>query len=288
MYQNSTNVEKFDVTLSTLNSAHKLRECLDSIVREIPVGKIIVVDGGSTDETINVLKEYQDVDLHIRPDLNLGQSREYAFSKVTTEWFAQIDSDVVLREGWLDEMLKNRDRGDVVEGGRVEHYSIPLPNDGKYSRAMYDQCLIRKKAVEGVKINCLHLEEELTRRCMESRGYSWFKHGTLLADHYSQPVRYDNIGKNKLIIQRASYPKWAFAETGRVDAISGMTFPATLMKIAGKIAMSLVHSLKEIGRSVVGNFHYLKGYIGGRREGKVVSRNYKIGIYNYIKRIKNS
>jgi glycosyltransferase involved in cell wall biosynthesis len=272
--------EKFDVTLSTLNCDHKMKECMEGIIGEIPVNKIIVVDGGSTDRTLDILKEYPQVELHDRPDLNLGQSREFAFSRVETEWFVQIDSDVVLRKGWFDKMIENRGKGDVVEGGRIEHYAIPLPNTAPNSRAMYDQCMIRKKAVEGVKIDCLHCEEELTRRYMESRGFKWYKHGELLADHYSMPVRYD-AQKNKVIITRQSFPDWSYTETGRIDAITGITYPAAVMKMFGKAGFQVKKSLIDTYRAIRGSLLYINGYRHGRKGKRVVEPGYKLGV-NYI------
>ena len=118
----SKKIDEIDVTICTLQSSHKLKECLDSILREIPIHKIIVVDGGSTDGTFEILKEYPQVELYIRPDLNLGQSRELSFSKVTTEWFVEIDSDVVLQKGWFREMVKDFKRSPPVlkmEGQKV-------------------------------------------------------------------------------------------------------------------------------------------------------------------------
>jgi glycosyltransferase involved in cell wall biosynthesis len=47
----SSREEIVDVIVRTKNSECFLRECLNSICTEIPVGRIIVIDAGSTDQT---------------------------------------------------------------------------------------------------------------------------------------------------------------------------------------------------------------------------------------------
>jgi glycosyltransferase involved in cell wall biosynthesis len=109
--------EQVDVMVRTKNSERLLRECLESIFAEIPVRRIIVVDAGSTDQTKEIKLSYQNVDFHMKPDLNLGQATKFGFSKAETEWVAVIDSDIVLRKDWLAqnaieslrEILRNED-----------------------------------------------------------------------------------------------------------------------------------------------------------------------------------
>jgi len=51
-------LEPVDVLLFTLDAEIYLEKCLDSLYREIPVNKIIALDGGSKDRTIEILKKY--------------------------------------------------------------------------------------------------------------------------------------------------------------------------------------------------------------------------------------
>ena len=54
-----------DVVLLTKNSERMLRECLESVYRNVPVGQLIVVDGHSDDGTVAILnmfnKKYHNV-----------------------------------------------------------------------------------------------------------------------------------------------------------------------------------------------------------------------------------
>ena len=50
---------QIDVVLLTKNSEHMLAKCLASIYSNVPVNKLIVVDGYSNDRTIEILKDFK-------------------------------------------------------------------------------------------------------------------------------------------------------------------------------------------------------------------------------------
>ncbi len=47
-----------DVVLLTKNSERVLEECLESVYQNVPVNQLIVVDGYSTDRTIEILGQF--------------------------------------------------------------------------------------------------------------------------------------------------------------------------------------------------------------------------------------
>jgi glycosyltransferase involved in cell wall biosynthesis len=97
---------EIDVVICTRNSEDILMQCLNSIFEEIPVCNLIVLDGFSTDKTLHIIDSYKDkfnIKL-IQTKAALGKSREIGIKNVDTEWFAFIDSDVILRHGWFREI----------------------------------------------------------------------------------------------------------------------------------------------------------------------------------------
>ncbi|HXX97106.1 MAG TPA: glycosyltransferase family A protein [Candidatus Bathyarchaeia archaeon] len=121
-----------DVIIRTRNSEEFLTECLQSVLDDVPVRKIIIIDNGSTDKTIEIASSFEKVDIYKKPDLNLGQATKYGFSIAETEWVAVIDSDIVLRKGWYENMRGYMDRSDAVEGSRIDHYRFDLPIDSSH------------------------------------------------------------------------------------------------------------------------------------------------------------
>jgi glycosyltransferase involved in cell wall biosynthesis len=99
------NPEQVDVVVLTKNSERVLEECLDSIYRNVPVNRLIVVDGYSTDSTLEIIQKFGDrlgnVVL-IRDNGTRGSARLKGIREVETEWFVFVDSDVVLCDDWYN------------------------------------------------------------------------------------------------------------------------------------------------------------------------------------------
>ena len=118
-----------DVIVRTKNSEELLKGCLQSIINEIPVRQIIIVDGGSTDRTLEIASNFNNVSIYAKPELNLGQATKFAFEMAKTEWVAIIDSDVLLRKGWFEQMKENMYEADAVESCRIDHYVFDTQAD---------------------------------------------------------------------------------------------------------------------------------------------------------------
>jgi len=98
-----------DVVLLTKNSEKKLNECLKSIYRNVPVNRLIVVDGYSTDKTLDIVKEFQEKHgnvLVVQDRGNRASARQLGVRQVSTEWFMFVDSDVILCKGWFQKAVK--------------------------------------------------------------------------------------------------------------------------------------------------------------------------------------
>lgn len=91
--------------IPTYNRAYCLRRAIDSVLKQTDQNfELIVVDDGSTDETIELLKEYQaDGKLKVLRQENRGVSaaRNFGAAQARGEWLAFLDSD----DEWLPEKL---------------------------------------------------------------------------------------------------------------------------------------------------------------------------------------
>ena len=57
-----TNLKNITVTIPTLNEEKNIQECILSI-KKSGIKNIIVIDGGSTDNTLNILKKIKNIKL---------------------------------------------------------------------------------------------------------------------------------------------------------------------------------------------------------------------------------
>ena len=73
----SANQGVIDAIIRTKNSQELLKECLEAVLTEIPLRRIIIVDAGSTDRTKEIALSYDMVEFYSCPDMNLGQATKY-------------------------------------------------------------------------------------------------------------------------------------------------------------------------------------------------------------------
>jgi glycosyltransferase involved in cell wall biosynthesis len=102
-----------DVVLLTMNSEKVLVRCLTSVYQNVPVGRLIVVDGGSVDGTLGILRRFDEKFHNVKVISDRGTratARQKGIANVEMEWFMFVDSDVVLCKDWYQKALKYVDK----------------------------------------------------------------------------------------------------------------------------------------------------------------------------------
>jgi glycosyltransferase involved in cell wall biosynthesis len=107
--------------LTVKNEAEALPRLFDSVLGQTRAPfQVVVTDGGSTDRTKEVLKEYaRRLDLIVIdcPGANISQGRNAAIARAAGDIIASTDAGVRLDPHWLEEIAKPFDDGaDVVSG----------------------------------------------------------------------------------------------------------------------------------------------------------------------------
>jgi glycosyltransferase involved in cell wall biosynthesis len=86
------------------NEENNIERCLNSIKDH--VDEIVILDTGSTDDTIKICRKYTDNIYYRKWDNNFSDARNYCISKATKKWIFIIDAD---------EELKNVNNNDIKQ-----------------------------------------------------------------------------------------------------------------------------------------------------------------------------
>ena len=103
-------MSSISVFIPVRNEAAKIRACLDGILSQtVPVTEILVVDSGSTDGTLEILREYPMVKLVQIPgaEFNHGETRNLGPKHTTGEFLLYTVGDArPTDKQWLERMLQ--------------------------------------------------------------------------------------------------------------------------------------------------------------------------------------
>ena len=131
------------ILLCTYNRCGFLKEVLDRLVgQRLPAGmnfEVVVVDNGSTDQTIRVVTSYDDlkspqVIYVFEPRKGVAQARNRSIREAHGDWFAFLDDDELAEPNWLGELWRAAERsGTEIVGGAVR-LNLPVDWSGQIGR----------------------------------------------------------------------------------------------------------------------------------------------------------
>lgn len=114
------------IVILTHNRLDRTSECLLSIQKTTTNYELIIVDNASSDNTVQWIAENFPQAKIIRNTENLGvpKARNQGLKATTCEYIVVMDNDVVVYEGWIEELFDSAKRGaDIVgiEGWQLDH-----------------------------------------------------------------------------------------------------------------------------------------------------------------------
>ena len=205
-----------DVVLLTKNSQRKLKECVESIYRNIPVANLIVVDGYSNDQTLAILEIFNQKHGNVNIIFDKGTratARQKGIEAVRTDWFVFVDSDVVLCRDWFKK-AQNYIALDVGAIWGIEVWStLQNPKTLKLflftTRKIFEvrggthDTLIRTDLVRDIKIPVdLHVfEDAYIKEWIEHKGYRVIACYSPFCIHYRPALVWTFRGSLGLVVE---------------------------------------------------------------------------------------
>lgn len=159
-------MKKITVITTVLNDENGIQGLFDAMLyQSIQPDEIIVVDGGSKDNTLNKLESYRDQFSQLKilhaPKKNIAQGRNIAILNASNPIIAVTDAGCRPDKNWLYEITKpllDNDKIDAVSGKvipetttLIEHYSglLSLPDHStkEQSELFYGRCSAFRKTL---------------------------------------------------------------------------------------------------------------------------------------------
>lgn len=170
-------MNNISVVLAVYNEEENLGNCLES-VKDL-TWEIVIVDGGSTDKTVEVAKKFGAKIIQTTNPPNFHINKNKAIDAASGDWILQLDADEVATEELKDEITsvvsKNSDingywiprrnffLGKFLEkGGQYPDYTLRLYKRGKGrlpAKDVHEQAVVEGK-VGYLKNDLLHLRDK--------------------------------------------------------------------------------------------------------------------------------
>jgi len=130
-------MKKVSVIVPCYNSENYLNKCVDSILKQTLLDiEIILVNDGSSDNTLSIMKEYEKkfnniIIVDLKKNKGLGNARNKGLKKATGEYISFVDSDDYIDKEMLEELYSKalEDGSDIVECDFLWEYPDKVKSD---------------------------------------------------------------------------------------------------------------------------------------------------------------
>jgi len=145
------------IVLITKNEEENISRCLKSVQF---ADEIILVDSGSTDQTIRIAKSYG-AKIFTNKFVDFASQRNFAISKARGEWILSLDADEEIPRS-LAEEIREAIKSQKVNGYLMPRKNIIFGEEIKHTRWAPDKHIWLFRKNKGKFKNSIHEEVEVT------------------------------------------------------------------------------------------------------------------------------
>ncbi|OPY55717.1 MAG: Undecaprenyl-phosphate 4-deoxy-4-formamido-L-arabinose transferase [Pelotomaculum sp. PtaU1.Bin035] len=117
-------IDNVSVVIPCYNEAKTISSIIDKIKEINSIWEIIVIDDGSTDDSYDIIKQYEVIIIKNPYNLGMGASVKKGIIKATREYVVLIDGDGQHDPSDIPKLLEYVDEYDMVVGSRVNNGSL--------------------------------------------------------------------------------------------------------------------------------------------------------------------
>lgn len=219
--------------LIVYNEEEKIERCLKSISW---VDEIIIVDSASTDRTIEICKKFTDKIL-VRPFVNYSYQKNFALSKVTSDWALSIDADEEITTDLKNEILEKITHLNIYNAFTIPRHSFIFGREFRFSGTQKDKPIRLFKAQLSCYERPVHEVVEIKGPLGEMQHFMYHYTYVNLSTYLEKFNRYTSLEANYLLEKKhrlrlfdivfrppLTFIRLYFWEQGFRDGLEGFTF----------------------------------------------------------------
>lgn len=133
---------KISLCMIVKNEQEVIARCINSVIEIID--EIIIVDTGSTDDTVDIVKELGAKVYEIEWEDNFAKARNYAFSKATNDYILWLDADDILNPNDIGKFKKLKDTLDDSIDAVTMSYILAMDDNGNILNSLRRNRLVKR------------------------------------------------------------------------------------------------------------------------------------------------
>ncbi len=192
------------VTIITLNEEKKISQCLKS-VQDLDA-EIILIDSGSTDQTLEIAKKYQTKIFHRDFD-NFANQKSWAASKATKNWILSVDADEIITSELARE-IKQAIKNQYYSGFLIPRRNFILGAEIKHTRWSPDKHIWLWRKESGKWVGEVHEEVFVDGKIGELRHSKIHNQQETIEDFIKGNDFYSGLLAKKMVIQGIKFSIW--------------------------------------------------------------------------------
>jgi len=216
-------MNEVSIVMITKNSEKHLDEVLSALT---DFKEVIILDNGSTDNTLNIIKKYKNVRIFIEQFEGFGRTKNRAISYASNDWVFVLDSDEVMSEELKEEIKQ------TIKNFKYSAYYVPRLNNffGKWIKhgGLYPDYSIRLFNKKVAKFNDRDVHESVICKCKKGYLKNHLLHYAYedIAQFIEKQNRYSSMNPKKSFFKAIIAPYWTFfrmyfLKCGFLDGIEG-------------------------------------------------------------------
>lgn len=204
-------MNKLSIVLAVFNEENNLKSCLES-VKDL-AEEIVVVDGGSTDKTVDIAKKYGARIIHKDNPPNFHINKNRAIDAASGDWILQLDADEVVSKELAEEIKKVISKDDETNGYWIPRKNLFLGRFLKKGGQYPDYTLrLYKKGKGRLPAKDVHEQAEVSGKVRYLKNDLLHVKDKTFSDYINRWNRYTDLMSKQLKDQKLSITAFSFLD----------------------------------------------------------------------------